>query len=61
MKDQGFGKIINIGSIAGIVGRDRGMYYRSNKMEQPVDYAAAKAGVIGMTRDLAAVFSPIWS
>ena len=58
MKDQGFGKIINIGSIAGIVGRDRGMYYRTNKMEQPVEYAAAKAGVIGMTRDLAAVLAP---
>ena len=58
MKEQGFGKIINIGSIAGIIGRDRRMYYRTNKMEQPVDYAAAKAGVIGLTRDLAAVLAP---
>lgn len=58
MKEQEYGKIINIGSIAGIVGRDRGMYYRSNKMEQPVDYAAAKGGVISMTRDLAAVLAP---
>ena len=58
MKEQGFGKIINIGSIAGIVGRDRSMYYKTNKMEQPTDYAAAKAGVIGLTRDLAAVLAP---
>ncbi|MBQ9760577.1 MAG: SDR family oxidoreductase [Clostridia bacterium] len=58
MKSQKYGKIINIGSIAGIVGRDRRMYYKANKMEQPVDYAAAKGGVIALTRDLAAVMAP---
>ena len=58
MKAQKSGKIINIGSIAGIVGRDRRMYYDANKMEQPVDYAAAKGGVIALTRDLAAVMAP---
>ena len=58
MKEQRYGKIINIGSIAGMVGRDRRMYYDANKMEQPVDYAAAKGGVIALTRDLAAVMAP---
>ena len=58
MKAQESGKIINIGSIAGMVGRDRRMYYKANKMEQPVDYAAAKGGVIALTRDLAAVMAP---
>ncbi len=58
MKAQKSGKIINIGSIAGIVGRDRRMYYNANKMEQPVDYAASKGGVIALTRDLAAVMAP---
>ena len=58
MKAQKSGKIINIGSIAGMVGRDRRMYYNANKMEQPVDYAAAKGGVIALTRDLAAVMAP---
>ena len=58
MVDQGYGKIINIGSIAGMIGRDRDMYHQINANEQPVDYAAAKAGVIGMTRDVAAFMAP---
>ncbi|MBM3798228.1 MAG: SDR family oxidoreductase [Acidobacteria bacterium] len=58
MVRQGQGRIINIASIAGMVGRDRRMYQRSRMNGQAVDYAAAKAGVIGMTRDLAAVLGP---
>lgn len=58
MAEQKSGTIINIGSIAGIVGRDRDMYHEANKMEQPVEYAAAKGGVIAMTRDLAAFMAP---
>lgn len=59
MARQGHGKIVNIASIAGIVGRDRGVYDRAGMPGQPVDYAAAKAGVIGMTRDLAGYLSPM--
>ena len=58
MMEQGYGKIINIGSVAGLVGRDRRMYYSNNKEEQPIDYAAAKAGIAGMTRDMAGLMSP---
>ena len=58
MAEQKYGKIINLGSIAGIVGRDRQMYRDANKMEQPVEYAAAKGGVIAFTRDLAAFMAP---
>ena len=58
MVDRGRGKIINIASIAGLIGRDRRMYQRAEMNMQPVDYPTAKAGVIGMTRDLAAVLAP---
>jgi NAD(P)-dependent dehydrogenase (short-subunit alcohol dehydrogenase family) len=59
MAEEGHGKIISIASIAGILGRDRRMYERSNMSGQPIDYAAAKAGVIGMTLDLAGLLSPM--
>ena len=59
MVGQKRGKIINIASVAGLVGRDRRMYHRNSKVEQPIDYAAAKAGVIGMTKDLAGLLSPL--
>jgi NAD(P)-dependent dehydrogenase (short-subunit alcohol dehydrogenase family) len=59
MQEQGHGNIINIASIAGLCGRDRRMYDRSNMDGQPVDYAAAKAGIIGLTRDLAALLGPM--
>lgn len=58
MAQRKSGTIINLGSIAAIVGRDREMYIRGKKMQQPVDYAAAKGGVVGMTRDLAAYMAP---
>ena len=58
MAEQKSGTIINLGSIAGIVGRNRDMYHSANKMEQPVEYAAAKGGVIAFTRDLAAFMAP---
>lgn len=58
MAVQASGRIINIGSIAGLVGRDREMYRSVNKMEQPVEYAAAKGGVLAYTRDLAAFMAP---
>jgi len=58
MVHQGSGKIINIASMAGLIGRDRRLYERSNMNGQPVDYAASKAGVIGLTKDLAGMLSP---
>ena len=59
MKAQKFGSIINIASIAGIIGRDRRMYQRAGGgFENLVDYAASKGGIISATRDLAAILAP---
>ena len=58
MINQKSGKIINLASIAAICGRDRAMYQKTGKKEQPIDYAAAKGGVVSATRDLAGWLSP---
>ncbi len=55
MKRQGSGSIVNIGSISGMVGRDRWVYEGSEEMVPNMsDYTAAKGGIIAYTRDLAA-------
>jgi gluconate 5-dehydrogenase len=58
MVEQGRGKIINVASVAALIGRDRRMYERIGMRGQPVDYSAAKAGIVGLTRDVAAVLAP---
>jgi len=53
MQKQKSGCIIHIASIAGMIGRDRRVY-KDGMMQQPLDYAAVKSGVIGLMRDMAA-------
>ncbi|RUT34862.1 SDR family oxidoreductase [Arsenicitalea aurantiaca] len=58
MAARGKGKIVNFASIAGLVGRDRRVYAGTDMKGQPVDYAAAKGGVIALTLDLAGYLGP---
>ncbi|MCI8416898.1 MAG: SDR family oxidoreductase [Lachnospiraceae bacterium] len=52
------GVIINIGSTAGIIGKDRRVYEGTPMGGATIDYHAAKGGVINMTRDMAAYLAP---
>ncbi len=55
MKAQGHGSIVTIASISGMVGRDRWVYEGSpNMVPNMTVYSAAKSGIMGFTRDLAA-------
>ena len=52
------GRIINLGSVAGMVGKDRRVYEGTQMGGITMDYSAAKGGVINFTRDLAAYLAP---
>ena len=58
MKKHRSGSIINVSSIAGIVGRDQRIYQDLPMRPNFVDYAASKAGVLGLTRESAASLGP---
>lgn len=52
------GNIINIGSTAGMIGKDRRVYEGTGMGGATIDYEAAKGGVINMTRDMAVYLAP---
>jgi gluconate 5-dehydrogenase len=53
MKPAQQGVIINISSVAGMVGKDHRVYDGTGMGGVTVDYAASKGGVINMTREMA--------
>ncbi|MFH0964369.1 MAG: SDR family oxidoreductase [Planctomycetota bacterium] len=52
------GVIINIGSVAAIIGKDRRVYEGTEMGGATIDYHAAKGGVVVMTRDMAVYLAP---
>lgn len=58
MKPARSGNIINLGSTAGIVGKDRRQYEGTSMGGATLDYHAAKGGVVNMTRDMAVYLAP---
>ena len=55
MKSQGFGSVVNFGSIYGIVGNDFTVY-EDYGGTSPAEYCAIKGGIINFTRYLASYF-----
>ena len=58
MMPRNSGVVINIASEAGMLGKDRRQYEGTNMLVLPVDYMAAKAAVINLTRDYACYLGP---
>lgn len=52
------GVIVNIASVAGLVGKDRRVYRGTDMGGVTMDYSAAKGGVINLTRDMACYLAP---
>lgn len=57
MKEQGYGAIVNIGSIYGVVGNDFTLYEAYGGTSSP-SYSAVKGGIINLTRFMASYFGP---
>jgi NAD(P)-dependent dehydrogenase (short-subunit alcohol dehydrogenase family) len=61
MQDQGErgrGAIVNVSSMYGLVAPDQRLYERADGVEffKPVDYSVTKAGILGLTRSVAAMY-----
>jgi len=58
MKRAGGGKIVNIASTDGMLGRDLELYRDTGQSPTVPDYMASKAGVINLTRAIAVTLAP---
>ncbi|QKJ29402.1 SDR family oxidoreductase [Mucilaginibacter mali] len=57
MKDQGYGSLVNMSSIYGLVGPDFTVY-EGTQMTNAVAYSAIKGGINNLTRYLASYYGP---
>jgi NAD(P)-dependent dehydrogenase (short-subunit alcohol dehydrogenase family) len=57
LRSSGNGSVINIGSIYGLIGPDMRLY-EGTEMGSPAAYAAAKGGLLQLTRWMATVLAP---
>ncbi len=57
MQRQGYGSILNIGSIYGVVSPDFRAYTEHPEMTSPPSYSFVKAGMVGLTQYLAVRFA----
>jgi len=57
MEKNGYGSVVNIGSIYGVVGPDFTVYDGTN-MTMPAAYAAIKGGIVNFTRYLSSYLGP---
>jgi NAD(P)-dependent dehydrogenase (short-subunit alcohol dehydrogenase family) len=57
MKSRGSGNIVLFSSMYGVVSPDPGMY-RGGHIPNPIDYGAAKAAILQLTRYLAVYYGP---
>jgi gluconate 5-dehydrogenase len=58
MKRNGGGKIVNIASTDGMLGRDLELYRETGQAATVPDYLASKAGVINLTQSLGVALAP---
>ncbi len=57
MKKEKYGKIVNIASIDGVVGRDLELYRGTGLSPTVPDYLASKGGIISLTKGIAVAFA----
>ncbi len=57
MVKAGYGRIVNIASVYGLLAPDRSLYVEAGSFDLP-SYGASKAGLLGLTRHLAGMLGP---
>ncbi len=57
MKKQGYGSLVNIASIYGVIGPNFNIY-KDTQMTMPAAYSAIKGGIINFSRYLASYYGP---